>query len=149
MDVIAMSARFKLFLLLAIAALHMAVGAVHISAHVLARVQVTHFQFLFILLVITLAPLVAIYIVWHDNTKKGTAVYAVSMLASFLFGYAYHFVINSPDLCSNVVGQYEALFFYSALGLAIVEGTGFLTGAYLWLVDKNGAGCELPTYRRS
>ena len=48
------------------------------------------------------------------------------MVASFAFGYLLHFVIDTPDLHSNVVGA--GVFFHSALSLALIELVGFAYG---------------------
>ena len=50
------------------------------------------------------------------------------MVAAFLFGYLLHFFIDSPDLHSNVVGDYQDFFFHSATSLAIIEFAGFAFG---------------------
>ena len=50
------------------------------------------------------------------------------MAAAFLFGYLAHFVIDSLDLHSNVVGEHADFFFHSALSLAIIEFAGFAFG---------------------
>ena len=50
------------------------------------------------------------------------------MLASFAFGYLFHFVVDTADLHSNVVGEHSGLFFHSALSLALIEFAGFVYG---------------------
>lgn len=55
----------------------------------------------------------------------GSGLIAVSMAAALPFGYLAHSFIDSPDLHSNVVGDYAALFFHSALSLDIIEFVGF------------------------
>ena len=50
------------------------------------------------------------------------------MYASFVFGYLLHFVIDSPDLHSNVVGDGAGVFFHTALNLALIEFVGFAFG---------------------
>jgi len=64
-------------------------------------------------------------------------LFSLSMFAAFLFGYSFHFVIDSPDSYSNVVGEYASVFFHSALNLAILEFVGFVFGAYIWLVPRH------------
>ena len=62
---------------------------------------------------------------------KGSALFSLSMAASFLFGYFFHFVIGSPDLYSNVVGEHRGIFFHSAVILSLLEFSGFVLGLYV------------------
>jgi hypothetical protein len=134
-----MPAKSKKRALVSIAALHVTVQVTHGYSHVVEGIQNTPLQLVFILPVITIAPLFAVYIAWEINLRKGAALFALSMLAAFLFGYSLHFVIDSPDFHSNVIGEYASVFFYSALNLAILEFVGFVFGAYIWLVPHNDA----------
>ena len=117
--------------LLAIAILHLAVQVAHGYSHVAADVPLTAFQQLFILVFVTVAPLAAVYAFWKMDRRTGAALFSLSMAAAFLFGYLLHFVIDSPDLHSNVTGQHRSLFLHSAQGLALTEFLGFFFGAYL------------------
>ena len=72
----------------------------------------------------------AVYVYWKLDRRRGAGLFAVSMGAAFLFGYLLHFVIDSPDLHSNVTGRHRDMFFHSALGLALTEFLGFSFGAY-------------------
>ena len=65
---------------------------------------------------------------WCRSVRFGAGLFAASMTAAFLFGYLLHFVIDSPDLHSNVVGDHESVFFHSALSLALIELVGFAYG---------------------
>ena len=114
-----------------IAALHLLIGGGHQYAHVVAEVGNTPLQVLFILIVITIAPWAATYIAWKRNLKIGAALFSASMAASFVFGFVLHFVLESPDLYSNVILEHRGLFLNSALGLALVEFGGFVYGAHL------------------
>lgn len=60
-----MPVRSEAVALLVIAALHLIVGVVHHYAHVIADVQNTALELLFILLAITIAPWAAVYVVWR------------------------------------------------------------------------------------
>lgn len=125
-----MRARSDTASLVIVAALHLAVGGVHQYAHAVAGVENSPLQVLFIVLVITIAPWAAIWLAWRRNRTIGAAVFSVSMAASFVFGLALHFAVESPDLYSNVVSEHRTLFLHSALGLALVEFIGFVIGAH-------------------
>ncbi len=129
--------KYEKLALLTIAVLHLIVQVIHGYSHVAADVQNTPLQLVFILLFITIAPLVAVYIVWKGNIRKGAGLFTLSMVAAFLFGYFLHFVIDSPDLHSNVIGEHKSVFFHSALNLALFEFVGFVFGTYVFLAGRN------------
>ena len=132
-----MPARSEAIALLVVAALHLIVGMVHHYAHVIAGVQNTTLELLFILLVVTIAPWAAVYVVWKRNLRTGAALFSLSMAASFLFGYLLHFVIDSPDHHAKVMEIRSGVFFHSAVGLALVEFAGLVFGSYIFLRDRN------------
>ena len=121
-------ARFDCWVLVAIAVVHLAVQATHAYGHSVAEVPNTALQQAFIVVVVTLGPLVAVLVAWRRTLRLGAGLFAASMVAAFLFGYLLHFVIDSPDLHSNVAGDHEAVFFHSALSLALIEFVGFAYG---------------------
>ena len=60
--------------------------------------------------------------------QRADSFFAASLYASFVFGHLLHFVIDSPDLHSNVVGDSADVFFRTALNLALIEFVGFAFG---------------------
>ena len=72
--------------------------------------------------------LAAALIALRGSLRLGAALLAASMVASFAFGYLLHFVFDTPDLHTNVVGDHSGIFFHSALNLAMVELVGFVCG---------------------
>ena len=127
-----MPMRAEKLTLLIIAALHLAAQIIHSYSHAVSGVQNTSLQLLFILLVVTIMPWAAVYVAWNRSLRKGSAIFSLSMAASFLFGYILHFVINTPDLHMNVMEEHRSLFFHSAFGLALLEFAGTLFGIYLF-----------------
>ena len=123
--------------LVIVAALHLITGAVHHYAHVVADVQNSPLQLLFILLVVTIAPWAAIYLAWRKTVKLGAALFSFSMAASLAFGLILHFAIDGPDLHSNVAPEHGTVFLYSAMGLAVVEFAGLVLGTQLWIRARN------------
>ena len=73
------------------------------------------------------------WLAFRRSLRLGAALFAASMCTSFVFGYLLHFVLDSPDLHSNVTGEHGAAFLHSALALALLEFVGFFHGAYLAL----------------
>ena len=123
--------------LVVVAALHLITGAVHHYAHVVADVQNSLLQLIFILLVVTTAPWAAIYLAWRRTVTLGAALFSFSMAASLAFGLILYFAIDGPDLRSNVAPEHGAVFLYSATGLAAVEFTGFVLGVQIWFRGRN------------
>ena len=80
-------ARSEAAALVAIAVLHLAVQVVHGYSHVAADVPLSAFQQLFILVVVTVAPLAAVYACWKMDMRAGAALFSLSMAAAFVFGY--------------------------------------------------------------
>ena len=114
--------------LLLIALVHLAAQVAHGSSHIATDVPITAPQFAFIIAVVTVLPLLAVAVAFWRDLRSGARLFAASMVASFAFGYLFHFVIDSPDLHSNVVGEHRDLFFHSALSLALIELAGFALG---------------------
>ena len=129
-----MPARSEAIALLVVAALHLIVGMVHHYAHVIAGVQNTTLELLFILLVVAIALWAAVYVAWKRNLRTGAALFSLSMAASFLFGYLLHFVVDSPDHHAKVMEIHSGVFFHSAVGLALVEFAGLVFGSYIFLL---------------
>lgn len=126
-----MLAKFELFVLILLASLHFLAQIAHGYARQVANVHLSLPQLAFIVLVVTILPWLAIAVAWKMDLVRGATLFALSMAASFLFGYVGHFVLDSPDLHSNVVGQYGNMFFHTALGLALLEFNGFVFGLLL------------------
>ena len=117
--------------LVAIAGIHLVVGAAHHYAHVVANVDNPPLEIAFIVLVVTIAPWATICLAWKTTLEAGAALFSLSMAASLAFGLVLHFGIDGPDLHSNVAPEHGALFLHSALALALVEFAGFAFGAHL------------------
>ena len=117
--------------LVVVATLHLIAQGIHSYSHTIAGVENSLPERLFILFIVTVLPWIAIFVSWRFDVGKGAALFALAMVASFLFGYSLHFVIDGPDLHSRVVEQYRSVFFHSAAGLALLEFSGFVLGLYV------------------
>ena len=122
------TARFEQVTLAAIAVLHLGVGLTHTYGHAAADVPIPAVQQAYIVIVVTLMPLAAVWLAFRRSVRLGAALFAASMYAAFVFGYLLHFVIDTPDLHSNVVGDSAGVFFHTALSLALIEFVGFAIG---------------------
>ena len=132
-----MSARFDVASLAIVAGVHLVIGGVHQYAHAVAEVKNSSLQFLFIVLVVTIAPWAAIGVAWTRILTIGAVVFSVAMLASLVFGLVLHFAGGSPDLYWNVVPVHRTLFLHSAMGLALLEFVGFVLGAHVAIRSRH------------
>ena len=89
-------------------------------------------QNIFIVTVIFASPILAVMLLVRSRILSGCTIFTLSMLGSFVFGIVFHFILDTPDLCSNVRGIGSQLFFVSAILLATVEFIGFVWGVYYW-----------------
>ncbi len=122
-----------------VAALHLVIGGVHQYAHVVAGVENSPLEVLFIVLVVTIAPWATIWVAWKRNLTIGALVFSVSMLASLVFGLVLHFAVESPDLHATVVPEHRTPFLHSAMGLALLEFVGFVLGAHVAIRSRHAA----------
>ncbi|MBH0194613.1 MAG: hypothetical protein HP494_03220 [Nitrospira sp.] len=105
------------------------VSGYHGWSHIHDSVLTTAMQNVFIGVVGAVFPIIALTLVLGRKLAFGYGVFSLAMLGSFVFGVCYHFVLDTPDLCSNVK---SAHFTASAVLLAVVEKTGFGWGLYCW-----------------
>ena len=108
---------------------HLAVSFVHGYAHQQLGVGLTTWQNTYVLIVITLAPLIALALVWLRRVRLGFALLALSMAGSFIFGGYYHFIGISPDHVSHLPpGDAQEVFRVTALLLLCTELFGVILG---------------------
>ncbi|MDE0653251.1 MAG: hypothetical protein OXI26_06335 [bacterium] len=123
-----MRVRFERFALLIVALAHLAAQLAHGSSHLAADVPITAAQLAYVIVVVTVLPLLAVAVAFWKDQRSGARLFAAAMAASFVFGYLFHFVLDTADLHSNVVGEHSDQFFHSALSLALIEFAGLVYG---------------------
>lgn len=119
--------RAKLFGLGIILA-HLAISSIHGLAHQGAMVTLTTFGSVYVLVVITLAPLVAGALLLTRSARIGALLLALSMSGSFVFGGWYHFLSATNDHVSQVHGPWRSTFIWTAIVLAVSELAGVIIG---------------------
>ncbi len=119
--------------------IHLAVSLVHGFAHSRLGIGLTVAQQIFIGTVITVAPLVAAYLLWRNKLRVGGALLAASMAGALAFGVFHHFFAPGAD---NVNHQFldapaiwMTLFDRTAWGFALLEALGVILGLVLFLKD--------------
>lgn len=105
------------------------VSGYHGWSHIHASVLTTAMQDVFIGVVGVVFPIIALMLILGRKLTFGYGLFSVAMLGSLVFGVCYHFILDTPDRCSNVN---SAHFTASVVLLAVVEITGFGWGLYCW-----------------
>lgn len=116
--------------LIAIVLLHLAVTVWHGSSHEHVPVPLTTAQTAYAGLIIGLLPLVGAGLLWTKRKREAAWVIGLSMLASLLFGFINHFVLDSPDHVMEVPAHvWRHSFILSAALLVVTETMGTVMGA--------------------
>lgn len=102
---------------------HLAVSIVHGIAHTQARVPLSTAANLFVFIVILAGPLAGLALTF-PAWRVGSALIALTMAASLVFGLVNHFVLSSPDHVAHVDPQWRLLFGTTAVLLAVTEMLG-------------------------
>jgi hypothetical protein len=106
-------------------ALHAAVSTVHGIAHQRLAVGLSPAQKLFVLALITVAPVLAAALLWTRWLRYGVYLLLLSMTASLIFGVVNHFIIVSNDHVQHLsAGAWRAPFQLTAVLLAVIEALG-------------------------
>jgi hypothetical protein len=108
---------------------HLGISLAHGYAHTQLGVGLSTWQNLYVMIVITLAPLIAVFLLWMARGWLGFIVLTVSMAGSLIFGGYYHYVGISPDHVSHLPpGDAQGLFRVTAVLLLVTELFGFIVG---------------------
>lgn len=120
------------FAALALILIHLIVSTGHGWAHQAAMVTLPTFGYVYVALVITLTPLVSAVFLFVRKIKIGALLLALSMFASFIFGFWYHFLSHTGDNVSQVHGPWHSVFLWTAIALALIELVGTIVGVRLF-----------------
>jgi len=109
---------------------HLAFNLLHGRAHTELGVGLTSWQQFYVITVILLAPIVALFLSWTRYVRAGVWLLLGSMLGSLIFGLCYHYIIVSNDHVSHLpLGEARGLFRVTALLLLITEALGVIVAA--------------------
>jgi len=95
-------------------------------------VKLSRFGYVYVAIVITLAPIVAGVLLFSRTQKVGALLLTLSMLGSFAFGFWYHFLTPGTDNVAEVHGPWHSPFLWTAIALAIVEFAGLFIGLWMY-----------------
>lgn len=120
-------------------ALHVAVVIPHSAAHFALGIVPSAIDTAFIVLVIVIAPIVALPFVLRGS-RAGIGLLTLAMAASWLYGMVNHFIIEGADHVTGLdQGAWQATFTVTGLLLLIVEAVGTLFAAWLfWRMSRSG-----------
>lgn len=122
------------FAALALILIHLVISIVHGTAHQGAVVALTTFGNVYVLVVITLAPLVAAVLLFTRKQKLGALLLALSMFGSFVFGFWFHFLSSTNDNVTEVHGHWHFTFLWTAIAVAVIELAGTFVGVRIYLL---------------
>ena len=95
-------------------------------------VGLTTFGNAYVVVVITLAPLVAAVLLFTRWRAMGALLLALAMLGSFSFGFWYHFLSATNDNVAEVHGSWHFMFLWTAIALAVLELAGVMIGVIIY-----------------
>jgi len=108
--------------------LHLLISIPHGMAHTNLSIQMQSWQNAYILVVITILPLVAAVLIWR-HWRAGFLLLLVSMAGSFLFGLFYHFIAAGPDNVASLPAHPASdTFKVTAVLLALTEAAAGVLG---------------------
>ena len=116
---------------------HLAVTLLHGQAHDQLHVGLSNWQNIYVLVVIVVAPLIAMLLLWTRYARTGLLLLVVSMAGSLIFGAVYHFVVVSPDHVSHLPpGDAQGQFRITAVLLILTELAGVVVGLFALRSNK-------------
>ena len=113
--------------LAAVVLIHLALSFVHGAAHAGAAVALDRAGTTFVYIVILAGPLVGLAVAarWP---LAGSAIVALTMAGSLVFGLINHFIIQGADHVARVAPAWRTLFASTAALLVLVEAAGTAIG---------------------
>ena len=109
---------------IAIIIAHLIVSIVHGASHAGAGVGLGLLGQLYVLVVITIAPLVAGFLLYRGSLSIGGWLMMLSMFGALIFGVVNHFLIAGADNVMQVQGPMHSVFMSSAIAIAVIELIG-------------------------
>ena len=116
----------------ALVLIHFVISIFHGQAHQGAMVALTTFGNVYVIVVITVAPLVAAVLLFTRGRKFGALLLALSMFGSFIFGSWYHFLSSTNDNVTQVHGAWHSTFLWTAIALPLIELAGMFVGLRMY-----------------
>lgn len=125
---------------IALVGLHYLVNLAHGAVHGAIPVPLTTAQTAFVVLVVTVGPVLGIWLLRGDRDSIGWATLAVVLVAAFCFSVVFHYVLATPDHVAHVPdGSWKLPFEATAGAVTAVDGGGaVLAGWYAGQAHSEG-----------
>ena len=107
-------------------------------------VELSSFGNAYVIIVITVAPLLAAVLLFTPKREFGSLLLAGSMFGSFIFGFWYHFLSTTSDNIAEVKGSWHSTFVWTAVLLAMIESSGTLAGIMAYRQVRSGKKASDP-----
>jgi hypothetical protein len=118
---------------------HLLVNIAHGLAHRELRVGLALAGTMFVVLVVLIAPLLAMGLLWTAKKRLALMLLSLSMFGSFLFGLYHHFLAMGPDhVDSQPWSPWGLAFGLTAYALLITEAIGTYVGIHFLRIPKSG-----------
>lgn len=115
----------------------------HVGQHVLS---LEAWQWVYVICGIFVAPIAAALLLWTRYRLAGAWLLLVSMAGSFVFDFAYHFLVPGPDNVFTLwPGVWSIPFWSSAVLLMVVSGIGTLVGGQVVVRISHSRATTPPT----
>src|SRR5262245_20804855 len=128
---------------LAVVLAHIAVSLPHSAAHLVEEIWLPPVANAFVVLVILLAPFVALGLLYTRRQRAGALLLFGSMLGALLFGIAYHFILPGADnIAQAPPGAWHTPFVLTSVLLAVLEAAGVVVGAWMLYTLRRSAPAQ-------
>lgn len=119
-------------------ATHFVVVLLHGTAHIVLGIVPSVVENAFIVIVIGLAPVVALPFVLRGS-RAGAGILTLALAASWLYGMVNHFIIEGADHVTGLDhGAWQTTFTITGILLLVLEAVGTLLAAWLfWRAGKS------------
>jgi hypothetical protein len=116
---------------------HAGVAWLHGAAHKQLGVGLNTWQTLFVQVVITAAPLVAMVLVWTRLARWSYLLLALVMAGALGFGIYHHYIAVSPDHVAHLPpGDAQTMFKATAVLLIVTETIALGIGFWGWRAGR-------------
>ena len=111
------------------------VRILHGDSHTGHQVPLAAWQWAYVVVVVLLAPVVAVVLLWTRQRRAGAWLLLASMSGSLVFGLVFHYLVPGPDnVLAPTPGAGGEAFRFSAALVALVDALGCVVG--IWAVGK-------------
>ncbi|KXK52802.1 MAG: hypothetical protein UZ13_01104 [Chloroflexi bacterium OLB13] len=112
-----------------IVVLHAAIGFLHAMTHLLIPVPLDLWGYVYVALVIGVAPLLGVWLMRPPHVRLGAWLLLVGMAGALVFGLLEHFMLPGADNIAHVSsGVWQGTFQWTAAALLVIEALGTLVG---------------------